>query len=355
MRRQGFVITKSRARQSFFTASSAYDTPRWIGVDEATIYTSETQADHALKRLYAHGAYEAFAMPLEEAYGREDDVAPLDSVPLDDAIPDDTDIADLMHSDDQESVCPDCEHDPCTCPADEDADVTDDVEQLDTKLSRQDEEVAHSLKQFVAGQRVTYGGKQFDVISDEGTGHVTLQPTVGPKRPITVTLKSVVAVESVTESFSIPTASQTNTQSENDTTATDLPTPPEIEYHTPGARYDLGDTAILSQEKAVTVPADVLSDLTSAIAEIGHRVDVAYDDTAKSFWMTVSDALTELQRLLKEKTPESIKQAQIHMSTLMSPITGHIPDSVSKYILRGGRPPSLSDRFTDAFAKKLQK
>jgi hypothetical protein len=52
MKQTGFVVKNtSSAGNVFFTASSAYDRPRWVPLAEATVYTTENAADRAAAKI----------------------------------------------------------------------------------------------------------------------------------------------------------------------------------------------------------------------------------------------------------------------------------------------------------------
>lgn len=352
MTKSGFVISKSRARAAFFSASSSYDNPKWMSVNEATVYQTETSADKALSSLYKHGAYEAFCMPISEAFGREDEVLPVDNEPADE----------VMQSQDTQEVCPQCDHEPCSCEDGEDDDldinVDQEVDDAAVKLSRQDEEVSVSAKRFVTGQPVMYKDKSYVVSDDSGNGVVILTPVAGSDdtRPIRAQASHVTADSlSVRESADIPVRSTPDNakSSDNGKTALDMPKPETIKYDDISDEFNLSDTGVMAgHEDSIKVPSNVLTDLRAKITELQKQLDNSSDDAQSSFLMTTIDAFEELHKQISLKTGAGIKQAQIYLMTLMNAITMHLPASTSKFITNGGRSPSLADRFADAWQAK---
>jgi hypothetical protein len=95
------------------------------------------------------------------------------------------------------------------------------------------------------------------------------------------------------------------------------------------------------------VPADLKAALKTVIDGFRKEAEEKNerDDTRASFCLTVADALQELHDDLSTGTALGMKQAQIRMTSLMSPITNQIPADVITFISRGGRKSTLKDLF----------
>jgi hypothetical protein len=142
--------------------------------------------------------------------------------------------------------------------------------------------------------------------------------------------------------------------SENDTTAATMKEPKakEIDLKDPVGTEDKPQTDLHyavahEHEDKVTVPAEIKSQLKAVIDDFAKaaKENDLRDDTKGSFAMTAGAALQQLLDDLELGTVAGIKQAQIHMTSYMNPITSHIPEEVTKFIARGGRKSSLKDLF----------
>lgn len=98
----------------------------------------------------------------------------------------------------------------------------------------------------------------------------------------------------------------------------------------------------------ITIPASIKSSLSTAVSKFKSSA-AKYDkrdDVQSSQDLTVQDALQQLLDDLSAGTLEGVKQAQIHMTSYMTPITQHIPADVVKFIAKGGKQDSLKDMFS---------
>jgi hypothetical protein len=102
-----------------------------------------------------------------------------------------------------------------------------------------------------------------------------------------------------------------------------------------------------AHDAKVTVPANIKSSLAGVVADFRKEANDTNerDNTRASFCLTVADALQQLLDDLSSGTVSGIKQAQIHMSSYMSPITQHIPAEVVKFIVGGGQKSTLKNLF----------
>jgi hypothetical protein len=343
MNNEGYVIARNRARKEFFTSSSAYDRPVWTPVTEATVYLTAELAQKAAVKLATRGAYEARIVTLKEALTLDDlkmasargdtvDKAPKMDIEIANADPLTVGAGDEMEVDvqpdgeggmemvakDQGDACETCMHCPCTCDPDEDG--VDDI--VDAQINGE---------QPAPGEDMV--GDEMDAMGDEMSG-------LDPARP---------RMESATMPGK-PMADGAPT--ENKKIATDLPVAPVIKYKDAAQEADrpatdLTTSGAMAHEDKVKVPAEVMSDLRSTIADFTKCAELSNgrDDTKGSFCMTVVAAFEELEDLLKTGTVEAVKMAQVKMTSWMNPITSHLPVSVQKFIYMGGRKPTLKDLF----------
>lgn len=334
MKTQGYVIARNRARKEYFTATSAYDRPKWIPVAEATVYMTAELAQNAFTKLARNGAYECRVVPVKEAFQFElpseqpqdqnfqnDDQMEVDITPNDEG-------GSEMVAADQETPCEVCDHCPCTCDTTEDG-----VEDLvDAELAG-DELPTDDFDSLAAGEldsKMSADGAELAQRLPAGRRGMAESATM-PARP---------PLDAVTPG--------------NKTTALDLKAPETIKFKNPAFVANKPDTDLTnatahSHEDNVKVPAEVISDLKACIAEFAREAEKknTHNDTRASFCMTVVSAFEQLLQDLEMGTVEGVKQAQIHMTSYMNPITAQLPLSVQKFITMGGRKPTLKDMFDE--------
>lgn len=326
----GYAIAKNSLKKEFFTSTSAYDRAQWIPVTEATTYPTAEMAESALKKLYKYGQIQARVVPLAEMNldfepieGSGEDLPPEGSeqdLPMDGEMGGEDDAAlgdeegsgddDGMDAEETGEVCPECEHDPCTCEDKEDDDELS-PDDLDGEMSG---DMGDDLDDIDMEDDV-----DLDLDGDDGEleqeadprfdgrtlGMASISPMGGPR------------MESAEVSF-------------KDKAVTGK---------------DGNDFAQPNDTKA-KVPANVKSDLSSTISKFKKEAEYNKGDDARaSFCLTVASALEEIQELLNAGTIEDVKKASIKMTSMMNPITSQIPVSVVKYIQTGGEKPSLKDLF----------
>ncbi len=405
----GYLITRSKAKTEFFTSSSSYDRPQWKGLRESTVYPTVEMAQSALTKLLKNGlSYEARLVSLQEAMtfefpngermspGQQGSAAETPSgnaYPKGDQVtnPGSPEGGDEMRSDDEGGVCPKCEHEPCTCETSDeeghcpacgaeldsghdegDGDVepegepgsddefgerggsgfADDEVSRDKERHSEQEETAFSRAKFARGQSVTYRGAKFKVLSDDGTGTAVIAPHNDESHPIRVS-NTVLVREG---EFKMPAKPALDgAPAENDTTAANQNTKiDKVKFKQPAmtdAKVDFGGD---DHDVKVKVPTEVMSDLKSAIDKFSKDAEFSNtrDDAKASFLMTAAEAMKTLQAFLELGTVDGIKQAQISMTSMMSPIVNHVPTSVQKFIHQGGKKSTLKDLFD---AKRSEK
>lgn len=109
-----------------------------------------------------------------------------------------------------------------------------------------------------------------------------------------------------------------------------------------------------SDDVKVTVPPKVKSALKKEIKELqtaAKKVEVSDADRAE-FYDNCAAAMQQLIVCLDYGTMTGIKKAQIHMTSLMSPIVQRIPDIAYDFITGGGEPTTLKTLFKKVKEKK---
>lgn len=302
MSKTGYVIARNRAADQFFTSTSAYDRPKWTAVSEATVYHTAELAHNAAVKLARNGAYECRLVPLSEALPASPGaITATAAAPGEDFVPTDDVAAEPdggMVADEQTDTCGECKHDPCTCDSSE-ADIDDIVDQALKGATSEDDVDANIGDEIVDADEL--GVQPED----------DLLPKLGES--IDSTVKPITYKDPVSTGESDP-----------------------LTYSGANAHED-----------KVKVPANLMSDITKAIAAHKSTADHANarDDATGSMSLTVVDVLQQLKTLFDEGTTESIKRAQILVTSLMSPVAQHVPESVKKFIHYGGRAPTLKDMF----------
>ena len=106
----------------------------------------------------------------------------------------------------------------------------------------------------------------------------------------------------------------------------------------------------------INVPSSIKSTLSSLVNEFKKKANDADGKDGKqgSQSLTIASALQQLLDDLSLGTLDGIKQAQIHMTSYMTPIAQHIPADVVKFIAKGGKQDSLKDMFTSIKESKRE-
>lgn len=336
MKTQGYVIARNRGRDQFFTSSSAYDRPKWIPLAEATVYLTAELAQTAFTKLARNGAYECRIIPVKEAFEfqmpdeapEEDMGAEPDQMEVD--IVSDEDGEMKMVAADQEDPCEVCAHCPCTCDTEEDG--VDDLVDAEMAGEEMPSDEVGDLDDLAADELESRMSPEGAALAQRlPAGRRGMAESVMPAKP---------PLDAVTPG--------------NKTTVLDLKKPETIKYKDPAHTADKPDTDLCNSgahphDEKVKVPSEVMSELKACIAEFSKEAEAknTHDDTRASFCMTVVSAFEQLLQDLELGTVEGVKQAQIHMTSYMNPITAHLPVSVQKFIFMGGRKPTLKDLFDD--------
>jgi hypothetical protein len=359
----GYLIARSKSRSEFFTASSAYDRPQWKPLGEATVYPTADLAQSAVTKLFKNGCYEARLVPVPATVteailgGTPGEQHAANGYPKTDLVSDPGSAKDTeMVAADKEEVCPDCGHTPCTCGDSEEA--KDEIEpgQPDTLRvdheNEENEEVA-----YVRGDTIQYEGNRYRVLATNPDGTMKVTPindAVGKQVAVIKTARArKINEEAVVEDsdFKMPAKPQADAQpSENKTTAADYNSGvKKVEFKQPAMSDDHVDFGGDEAEAKIPAPKNVISDLKAKIAEYEKVAEFSNqrDDARASFALTASEAMKSLLADIEEGTTESMKRAQINMTSWMSPIVNNVPASVQKFIYRGGKKSTLKDMFGD--------
>lgn len=356
MKKTGYVIAKNKSLGEFFISSSAYDRPHWVPLSEATAYPTAEMAQAATTKLYkSSGAYEARLISFNEAMdfafpdAAEQDIG-LDSV---DSKEKKRMVAQSQGMD--PSIDPDADDEMGLA----DEDRPDDEEDTADIEGMVDSELGNGGEPEIGDPEMDPMGSDSDALPDDLPGEddrefddedSDLAPYDAIPHPDDYDNQG--GRHGMRESATMPKKPGPDAKpSENKTTANTMKATPEIKYSSNAVDSEAGEAEKVSMahEDKVKVPANVSKDLKAVIAEFEKTAKFANtrDDAKASFCMTVVEAFKQLLDYLDMGTVESIKLAQIHMTSLMSPITQHLPVSVTKFIVSGGRKPTLKDLFDD--------
>lgn len=351
----GYVIAQNNLIKGFFTSSSAYDRPQWRPVTEATVYVTAELADNAMKKLLRNGAYQSRIVPLSELY-KEVDIEPRNQQIQAQGLPRDGVLgtepgmeagdvdtedhpSDEMDAEYTGEVCPECDHEPCTCEhSDEDLD---------------DEDLASS--EYDDGDDDTFNFKLGGTADSDNGGPDENEQEADPRfdgRRLGMSQISPMGAPrkmGAMESATMPNKPQVDGKpTENKTTAANQNTKFDtLKFNDPAQLGKEENELTAGHDDKVKIPANVTSELKDTIAKFDRQAELSKtsDDAGASFCMTVADALRILQQDLSAGTVHGVKMAQIHMSSYMSPITSTIPVAVLKFINGGGQKLSLKDLF----------
>lgn len=336
MNQIGYLIQNLLDKKTYFTSSSAYDRPTWVEASKATSYVTAELAESAKTKLIRNGIYSIRLVPLSEALPLPTEITPPSAdIPIEPGSPQ-SEGGDEMVASQQDDVCPECEHSPCTCeddtfmPGDNidveqygeptDVDPIDTLDPLDpnnefqqNKSSENEEEITTSRVKFDRGSVVSHKGEEYIVAHDDGTGTVSIVSKHNPSNMIRVNVNDL-----------LPIHENSNTQLKESTETT-------------------------PDDEKIKVPSELKSSLKKVANDYNTEANEQKDrdDTRASFCMTVSDAATEILGYLNTGTQGSLKQAQIRMSSMMNAITSNFPSDVVKFINSGGSKPTLKTLFDD--------
>lgn len=106
-------------------------------------------------------------------------------------------------------------------------------------------------------------------------------------------------------------------------------------------------------DNAVKVPANIKQSLQEEINTLRRDAEKvrSRDYLQYEFYDNTAAALENLLGYLNEGTKRSLMLAQIDMNRIMSPMQHRIPNDVYLYIVRGGKPSSLTDLFKEVKTK----
>lgn len=334
--REGFVVAYHGAAKEYFTSSSSYDRPQWVSLDEATVYHSADLAQAAARKLWTNGSISAKVKPLKELsldLEMPNEEPPQSTqLPGDDA--QDTEMVAAKQSaapeDQIEGVCPDCDCEPCECEVD-DLDSDMDAE-LKVEPMSADELDGNTIRLSDA-----------DTESPPSEEYDETDPRTWDKKPGVVQDEEsllgqhIKAAAGVSEAANVPAVQDVKIKDKVDT--------------------EKQEPVKMDHEEKVSVPSEIKSQLKAVISDFDKiaKDNDKRDDDKASFALTASSALTSVLDELNIGTVESIKRAQVLLSSFMSPITSYVPSDVVKFLARGGRKSTLKDLFSSKWSDAKEK
>ena len=111
----------------------------------------------------------------------------------------------------------------------------------------------------------------------------------------------------------------------------------------------LGNQSSEEKDRTITIPAKLLTQLKDVVTEARAEADKTRNSYSRyettKFYDDYANACEQLHDHLKGGTVGDMKNAQIHMSSLMGPMLHKIPDDVNDFVMRGGQNRSLKDHF----------
>ena len=400
MAKQGYVIAKSQKIAEYFTSRSPYDNPQWITLDEATVYSTADMASNAAAKLFKKGSFSAHIVSLTELAMPMQSLSPMSSEPVRqiNAEPSNNVVANT-----QTEVCPQCDHNPCTCDEDDPAtdnpgDKTLSIDGQNVKIkneSTDNEDDAPSICSNCSGSGegqhdgtkcgVCNGtgvdkSESDEVYEDWESSKEPTKATPDHEHPIATTLKQHVDEYGLTKTkatiqslfnanqLSEPLAkrllaklSKWSPTQKTYILETGIPsTFTDIKIADPAQVLDVnkdsGNDVASPPTAKIKVPSAVMAALKQALSEFNKcsDPDVTRDDIRSSHCMTVAAAIQTLIDDLNKHTVDGLKWAQIHLTAFMSPISNHIPAVASKYIISGGASNSLKNMYDEKWANKRQ-
>jgi hypothetical protein len=386
MSKPGFVICKDKSTKEYFTTTSAYDRPRWVSLDESTVFPTAEIAQAAAKKLWGYGAYAAtpvslseaahidFELPDEELESASPDLPPGDE--FDGLSPEDVDVLDSP-ADDESAYGADGELEGDGIdPLDAEGELNGDDPDLDASTPA-DDESAYGADGELEGDGIDpMGGElddELDPLTDENDenaispAELDMLDRARTNESVLMelskgTLKSYLrkAVKSTQELVTngdmvkgVDRAKKTAWASGKLKEKTLTKESVEVKKQT---YKDAAETDAVPGRDTysdypdcdkVPTPSSISAALRSVVRKFKQSAEAAdtRDDVRASQDLTVADAIQQLLDDLSQGTVDGIKQAQIHMTSYMTPITQHIPPEVVKFIASGGKQSTLKDMF----------
>lgn len=353
MKNQGYFIARNRKSDEFFTSSSAYDRPQWKTAATATRYLDVQLAESAMKKLLNNGYYEARLVPVSEAMSFE---MPDDNKEV--TLPSDEERQDLeANGGDPDDLSVEPPADAEQMVSDEDMDDEDDTSdiqaQVDAKLGNKPTVDVSPEDELGDDQLLNpddaEGGMDGDVDGDQDVDQETAD--------LAAALDADASNGDMDQESDLPPEDELRGEPVIKEDIVGMKTIPVMQFKGDTTDQSAGKTGPMDHQDKVKVPADVKSDLRKVIADFKKQAEFSNsrDDARATFCMTVVAAMEELQELLATGTVESIKMAQIKVTSWMNPITVNLPVSVQKFIYMGGRKPTLKDLFDSKRAEKKAK
>ncbi|MCK9369752.1 hypothetical protein M0R04_07600 [Candidatus Dojkabacteria bacterium] len=324
-KQSGYLIAQNSTLSAFFTSSSAYDSPRFLPLKEATRYLTAELANNALTKLFKNGQYSSRLVEASSMEFEFPDDGPNKNLPPVTQTSGDEDMSAGQLSDDPED---ELNMDDDNIEMD-DSDEYQDEDSVDQDDNMDSEENEQSFMSPIETRMMQ--GRRANTPSGNGP---------------------------VRESATMPNKPQLDaTPSENKNTALDMKKIPTIAFmqdtrNEKDTNYSKDIEPLCAEFKT---PKSVMRAIKASIETFQKAADFnnTRDDAAASFALTVAEALRMIKDCLDLNTEEGLKQAQIKITTLMSPILNNFPPVLTDFLYKKGRQPiSLKNMFYDVWDNK---
>jgi len=354
--REGFVVAYHGAAKEYFTSSSSYDRPQWVPLDEATVYHSADLAQAAARKLWTNGSISAKVKPLKELsldLEMPNEEPPQSTqLPSDDA--QDTEMVAAKQSadsgDEIEGVCPDCDCQPCECEVD-DLDSSTDAELKVDPMSA--DELDGNTIRLSDADPTAPPSEEYDETDPrtwDKRGEYQDEETLLGQH-----VKAAAGMESEEVARLHPAEVKMLGKKRADMKESSVPIA-DIKIKDK-VDIEKQEPVKMEHDEKVSVPSEIKSQLKAVISDFDKiaKDNDQRDDDKASFALTASSALTSVLDELNTGTVESIKRAQVLLSSFMSPISSYVPSDVVKFLARGGRKFTLKDLFSSKWSDTKDK
>lgn len=391
------MIAQNSIANTFFTASSSYDRPKWLPISEATTYATAELADKALVKLLKHGAYsaklvEATSMEFEfPDEGPNKDQAPITKTDGEDEMTagqlsdeddmdelnmdgDEIEMGDGYTDSDEDEFDDEDQGEFDDFEGEEDDNFEDlDMEEDENALTPEEQQMSQGgrsgmssgngpvreafdnwrttqgavpLKTPKASRERGRGNQRNAKISDSEVREMRTMKKNGVKLS-TIFAKWPNCAESTIKK--ILAGDARNSPACDIDEGLDMKvTKIKFNQDNRNDRDTNFSQDIEPSYAEIKVPKNVMRAIKASIDTYNDAADFnnGRDDAQASMALTIATALKTLEDCLKLGTQEGLMQAQIQLSTFMNPITTNIPDVVKDYLIKFGRQPiSLKDTF----------
>lgn len=337
MKKNGYLIAQNKAKSGFFTSSSAYDCPKWMPVNEATVYPTAELAQNALTKLFQNGAYAArlveatsmeFEFPDEGPNKDQPNITKTSGDMGEEGLDGDMTAGQDLDNEDEINLDDDeIEH--TDDPNDMEDTIGDDIgDDIGDEMGNEE---LPPLDAIDAGENPEGEDNEQSFLSPLEHNMMQGRRSKYPNGngPMREGLDNIPKMDTI--KFKQDTRNQRDTNFADDL---------EPLHHD------------------VQIPANVMSAIKDSIDTYNKaaKFNNGRDDAQASLALTIVDALEMIQDCLTQGSHEGLKQAQIKITSLMNPITTHLPVELTDFLFKYGRQPiSLKNTFYDKWDAKRQK